>query len=471
MSRLNAVKKSATTLLAPLVLLVVVALCAPTGWVLPASAKNQVPKVPDGPAGQVQFQIVHSFGAAGDGVAPGGGLAMDSKGNLYGTTESGGEYGQGTVYELSPGANGQWTETILHSFPYLDPADGDEPIGIVLDSAGNVYGETEFGGDGSYCDYLPYECGVIFELSPGANGQWTETILYNFCSQPDCADGGEPKVVPALTLGPDGSLYGVATNTAFRFTPGSNGWTYTVLYTFCSEVGCNPTSGLILDPKGNLYGEGGTGYCCAIVFELQPGQNGEWNELVLFNFSDPTMDGGSPERGLTLRNGGLYGVAEGGGTNCIRVGGCGAVFELTQSSGNYNDRLLWSFGGKNQAQGFSPNGPLIFDEHGDIFGSTSEGGEGCGVGCGVVYGLREQKNAKWAYYILHSFDGSDGVEPLGGLIRATTYLTQERNSGNLWAWRRSTWKPQRRCKKRLSTSATRSGRFGTLLVCAGRMAR
>ena len=191
MSRLNAVKKSATILLAPLALLVVVALCAPIGWVLPASANTQVPKVQDGPPAQVQFQIVHSFGAPGDGVAPGNGVVIDGKGNLYGTTEGGGAYNDGTVYELTPGANGQRTETILHSFPLKDPSDGFEPIGLVIDGAGNLYGTTQFGGDGQYC-VGGLTCGTVFELSPGANGVWTESIIWNFCSLPDCADGGDP---------------------------------------------------------------------------------------------------------------------------------------------------------------------------------------------------------------------------------------------------------------------------------------
>ena len=119
MTRLNAVKKSATILLAPLALLVVVALCAPIGWAFPASANTQTPKAPDGPPVQVQFQIIHSFGGPGDGVSAGG-LVMDGMGNLYGVSDNGPD-GGGTVFELTPGANGQWTETILHNFPTQRP--------------------------------------------------------------------------------------------------------------------------------------------------------------------------------------------------------------------------------------------------------------------------------------------------------------------------------------------------------------
>jgi len=126
-----------------------VGLCAPIGWVLPASANTQVPKVPDGPAAQVQyqFQVLHGFGAPGDGVAAGGAVLMDSEGNLYGFTGGGGTYNLGTVYELSPTGNGQWTETILHSFQD-NGTDGFTPTGVVIDNDGNVYGTTQFGGDG-----------------------------------------------------------------------------------------------------------------------------------------------------------------------------------------------------------------------------------------------------------------------------------------------------------------------------------
>ena len=208
-----------------------VVLCAPIGWAFPASANTQAPKAPDGPPVQVQFQIIHSFGGPGDGLG-GDGLVMDGMGNLYGVG-GGGPDGGGTVFELTPGANGQWTETILHNFPQGDPSDGYDPIGrLVIDEAGNLYGVTVFGGDGQYCP--PFDsCGTVYEVSPGANGVWTESILYNFCSLPDCADGGSPLVAP--TLGPGGSLYGVASWAAYQLTPGSGGWTFTLLYTFCNE--------------------------------------------------------------------------------------------------------------------------------------------------------------------------------------------------------------------------------------------
>jgi uncharacterized repeat protein (TIGR03803 family) len=294
------------------------------GWASFASPKDKVPEVPDGPPAQFQFQIVHAFGGPGDGIGPGGGMVMDSKGNLYGVTGAGGaQGGGGTVYELSPGANGQWTETILHSFPIKATSDGYEPIGMVIDGAGNLYGTTLFGGDGQYC-VEDDGCGTVFELSPGANGVWTESILYNFCSQPSCADGITPLVGP--TLGPGGSLYGVAGNTAFQLTPGSGGWTLNALYTFCPiEPGCTtgsqPSSSLTMDGRGNLYGETSTGgdcsddLGCGVVYVLHQQSNGRWEETVLHDFRKNSMeDGAGPQGGLTFHGGGLYGVTQGGAT-------------------------------------------------------------------------------------------------------------------------------------------------------------
>jgi uncharacterized repeat protein (TIGR03803 family) len=230
------------------------------GWGLLPPAGAQAPKVPDGPPIQVQFQILHSFGAPGDGDGPGG-MVMDSKGNLYGTTGNGGDSqycnlleGCGTVFELTPSGNGQWTETILHSFAGGSP-DGRDPLGrLVIDGAGNLYGTTVFGGDGQYCPGFDGDCGTVYEVSPGANGVWTESILWDFCSQPSCADGIEPTVGP--TLGPGGSLYGVAAYAAYQLTPSSGEWTISVLYTFCNigpncPTGSQPSGSLTLDAGGN----------------------------------------------------------------------------------------------------------------------------------------------------------------------------------------------------------------------------
>jgi uncharacterized repeat protein (TIGR03803 family) len=378
---------------------------------------------PAGAQVQYQFQIIHAFGGPGDGIASGGGMVLDGKGNLYGTTEGGGtQGGGGTVYELSPSGNGQWTETILHSFPVMDPLDGREPNGLVMDGAGNLYGTTEFDGDGQYCvGYIT--CGTVFELSPGANGEWTETIVWNFCSLPDCADGGNPFVAP--TVGPGGSLYGVAGSVAYRLVPESGGWTLSVLNTFCGiepncPTGSQPSSPLTLDGAGNLYGETETGgdcssgdLGCGVVYVLHQQTNGQWEEIVLHDFQKSGGDDGAgPQGGLSFHDGGLYGVTEAGGDGCAL--GCGTAFELMRGSGNsINEQIVWNFGGHGGAQGVTPNGGVAFNQQGDLFGVTAGGGESGGYG--IVYGMGLRKNGEWAFQVLHTFDGSDGVEPLGRL--------------------------------------------------------
>jgi uncharacterized repeat protein (TIGR03803 family) len=149
------------------------------------------------PEGGWAEKTLHAFNDNGkDGSYPSAGLIFDAAGNLYGTTDLGGTYGYGAIFELTPGAGGRWTETILHSFN----DDGTDGIlaaaGLILDSAGNLYGTTSGGGAYSY--------GTAFELAPAAGGGWTETILHNF--DDNGADGVDPSV--GLTLDSASNFYG-----------------------------------------------------------------------------------------------------------------------------------------------------------------------------------------------------------------------------------------------------------------------
>lgn len=202
-----------------------------------------------------------SLSNCADGSYPYGGVVRDSAGNLYGTTYAGGASGAGTVFKVD--TSGQ--ETVLHSF--TGPPDGYLPFaGLVMDNAGNLYGTTIIGGteDG----------GAVFKVN-STSGQ--ETVLYSFCSQPGCTDGQLPY---AALVWVGGFLYGTTefggasgAGTVFEVNPANQ---ETVLYSFCSQLNCadggQPTASLLRDTAGNLYGttSGLGAYGAGTVFKVAP---------------------------------------------------------------------------------------------------------------------------------------------------------------------------------------------------------
>jgi uncharacterized repeat protein (TIGR03803 family) len=202
---------------------------------------------------------------------------LDSAGNLYGTTELGGNGypacpgsgGCGVAYQLQSLGDGKWQHHVLHRFAAF-PLDGQLPYsGVIVDGAGNVYGTTLQGGIG----------GTVYRLSPAQDGRWKETILYNFPNAQ--TDGGGP--VGGLVLDRAGNLYGTTSGggdancscgVVFKLAHGSNGkWTYTVLHRFTGKDGWSPQATLIFDKYyEHLYGttlEGGPGGY-GVVFEITP---------------------------------------------------------------------------------------------------------------------------------------------------------------------------------------------------------
>jgi uncharacterized repeat protein (TIGR03803 family) len=322
-------------------------------------------------------KIIFDFKNGTEGLTPNSGLAVDAAGNMYGTTFSGGFEYLGAAYELSPNSDGSWTEKVLHYFGKT-PSDGQIPAaGMVLDSAGNLYGTTEVGGTN--------KTGTLFELSPKSGGTWTEKVLYNF-GPGGGTDGANPQ--SGLIFDAAGNLYGEterggANNggTVFKLSPQSGGgWTESVLYSF--SYYSEPSGSLIFDSKGNLYGTTGEGGANGFgsAFELSPGAGGTWTEKTLHNFSNGE-DGFNVFTGLTFdKSGNLYGVTMSGGAYC-GVNGCGTVFKLTpEAGGNWTKSTLFSFDG---TDGSGPGwGSLIFDSSGNLYGGAGGGGAYRG---GVVF--------------------------------------------------------------------------------------
>jgi len=303
--------------------------------------------------------VLHSFGATGDGTSPFSQPVFDSKGNLYGTTVSGGTNFQGTVYELSPGTNGTWTETVIYNF--TNGADGGLPYStrLAIDSAGDLYGVTNAGGT--------YGFGVVFELIPGSNGTWTEKVLHSFTGD---NDGGNP-YASSLVLDSAGNLYGMARGggahdygLVFGLTRSNGTWSEKVLYAFTGADGeADAVGGLLLDSKGNLYG------AAYDVFELVHGSNGTWTKSVLHSFTG-TPDGAYPESALISdKAGNLYGTTNSGGSHD------GTVFELAPGlGGSWKERVLHRFTA-NGTDGVSPNSSsLAMDASGNLYGTTPAGG-------------------------------------------------------------------------------------------------
>jgi uncharacterized repeat protein (TIGR03803 family) len=283
------------------------------------------PTIPPSPLTPWNETVLYNFpGGAGGSFPAWGDVIFDQAGNMYGTASDGGNAGLGVVWELTP--RGNWgTETVLYTFSGSDGAPPDH--GVILDSAGNLYGTAYLGGSGSF--------GTAFQVMP-AGPPWTENILHNFQNG---SDGGA--ITAGLIFDPSGNLYGAATNsgtgggTVFELSPPGTWTTLTVLKSFTSggtcpvpgapESGPGPWGTLAMDAAGNLYGttcgEGANNV--GSVFELTP-SNGGWNYTDLHDFTGGS-DGEYPISNVVIDgSGNLYGTAFAGGSD-----GLGVVWEIT----------------------------------------------------------------------------------------------------------------------------------------------
>jgi uncharacterized repeat protein (TIGR03803 family) len=359
-------------------------------------------------------KILHNFNNNGkDGADPAAGLIFDSTGNLYGTTFAGGTNDAGTVYELQPKAGGGWSNKVLHSF-IANGSSAYDPYyaGVTMDTAGNLYGTTLYGGI--------YGAGTVFELVRQANGTYLERVLHNFGNG---KDGSEPYA--GVILDAEGNVYGTTftgglsgLGMVFELTPSTGeGWKEKALYSFTRTDGSGggtPEAALVFDSAGNLYGttSGRLGGGVGAVFELKPTTSGPWTLDVLHAFLNSETDGGIPLSGLVFDgSGNLYGTTSEGGS----VYGIGAVFELSPTAGgSWTETQLHDFTGG--SDGCYPQyGAVVLDGQGNVYGTTTE----CGItGGGVVYEL-SPSGATWTEKILYTFvdHTKDGVGPQGTLVR------------------------------------------------------
>ena len=375
--------------------------------------------------------LLHRFRSSPDAASPEAGVILDASGDLYGTTIEGGanqdcpggyDSGCGGVYEID--AAGKYHVT----YSFAGMPDGSEPFASLLLVRGTLYGTTAVGGNVYSCYVTAGDgCGTIFKIDPSGK----ESLLYQFhgnfgTRKPDGQDPQGPLVADS-----SGNLYGTTAyggtdqfGTIFKVTKSGK---ETVLYSFTDGAdGGRPYKGVVRDAAGNLYGaaySGGNSACvsgCGTIFELSA--NGTLTTLYSFKGSS---DGGNPYGGLVLDSAGnLYGTAQNfGNTSCNKKGGnpgCGTVFRI---NAKHKFKVLHVFAGS--PDGATPNETMILDKHGNLYGTTSFGGDdSCngGYACGTVFEIDTHGKES----ILHTFAGGrkDGEVPYGGVTRDA--------SGNLY---------------------------------------
>jgi uncharacterized repeat protein (TIGR03803 family) len=341
--------------------------------------------------------VLWNFGDGTDGALPSS-VIRDSGGNLYGTTSIGGSFDGGTVFKLTPppATGGNWPETILWKFG--NGNDGSAPDSLIMDSSGNLFGTTSSGG--RFRTTYATGGGTVFELVPPASmtGKWTEAILWNFGNG---ADGALPG---RLIRDAGGRLYGTARlggdssdGIVFRLNPPSKTvahWLETVLWNFKGGTdGAGPV-GLVMDGHGNLFGttDAGGSSAAGTAFKLIAPASlpGSWRKALLWNFGG-AGDGISPSGTLTRdRRGNLYGTTFTGGSFYNSFNGTGgSAFELSPPAapgGNWQETLLWSF--NNGTDGTYPDSGVFVDPHGNLYGTTLGGGtHGLDYTGGIVFQL------------------------------------------------------------------------------------
>lgn len=333
-------------------------------------------------------------------------LETDSAGNIYGTTVLGGDFGGGTVFQLSPTPNG-WVHTVLYSF--TGGADGGEPYkGVTLDRDDNLYGTAVTGGSGS-CEG---GCGVIYKLT-NIKGTWTQKVIHAFTGGDDGSGPGS-----RVTVDRAGKIYGMTPigganglGTIYKIGPLSSGAsTFKVIHAFTGGAdGSSGSAGRMILRDGHLYGAATTGGSngSGVVFELTPRALGGWDFRTIYTFQGQP-DGSFPYGALLFDgSGNIYGTTYYGGAN-----GIGAVYKLSpQPVGEWTEEVIYSF--QQGTDGNSPISNLVFDKAGNLYGTTSEGG----LGRGVIFKLSPVGAGKWTETVVHAFEGPpDGGFAYNGMV-------------------------------------------------------
>ncbi len=338
-------------------------------------------------------RVIHSFCAkpdCPDGDEPHTTLIMDTNGALYGTAQISGRFGGGVAFKLTPNATGKkWKFTSLYDFCAVPPncADGQslqegftyqgEASGVAYDGSSPLFGVGYAGG--------AHNQGVVYELTfqPGSD-KATETVIYDFCSQPNCSDGQNP--TSKLTMDANGNLFGTTAfgggfdpngGVVFELSPdGHGGYAQTVLHHFCQSANCTdgkfPFRGeLSIDAHGNLIGaasQGGSGGG-GVVYKIAP--NGEQSkQTIVYAFCSLAncADGSGPLDILLGPSGDIYGTTVGGSSHDQFSG---VIFRIRGK----RESVLYDFCAEdNCADGNAAEGNMALDPDGNLFGATRYGG-------------------------------------------------------------------------------------------------
>jgi uncharacterized repeat protein (TIGR03803 family) len=344
--------------------------------------------------------VLYNFTDGSGGGFPLSSLTPDGAGNFYGTADSGGSGGHGVVFELSSNGHGGWKQSVLFSF---NGKNGSYPTySSVLYRSGKLYGTAYSGGAHGY--------GVVFEVS--FNGKhWEHTVVYNFTGG---TQGGYPNA--SLIMDSDGNLYGSTEGDGngtdgivFELSPAGTGWSERLIYDAGTTTGF---TGLTIDSAGTIFGvnqnaQNGLSY----VVELTPTGHDSWMPTVIHTFTGYPKDGTGAAGSVVLDNAGnLYGVTSIGGPK-----GQGMVYKLIpEKNGEWTEKILYSFKGfASGKDGANPEAGIVFDPTGNIYGTTSFGGD---HNDGTVFELvAPVGTGSYKEKVLWNFDNTDGAGPNSGL--------------------------------------------------------